>query len=44
MSDNNSENESVLAEGISRGIVKKIVPNKFASYVTITALADVTLS
>ena len=27
-----------------RGIVEKIVPNKFASYVIITLLADVTLS
>ena len=27
-----------------RGIVKKIVPNKFAPYVIITLLADVTLS
>ena len=26
------------------GILKKIVPNKFASYVIITLLADVTLS
>ena len=26
------------------GILKKIVPNKFASYVNITLLADVTLS
>ena len=27
-----------------RGILRKIVPNKFASYVIITLLADVTLS